>query len=245
MAVLLTACLVFQGADGEPELLRIFRSEFVPLTPGRGGFPDGFDRGGRRLKPAGDFQISKFEVVQNLWEAVLGANPSRWKGRRNSVELLSFDEAEAFCAKATVRMRELRMIGAAEVVRLPTEVEWEYAARAGTTTRYSFGDDAADLGDFAWFHGNAAGNDPPVGAKKPNAWGLFDVHGYLWEWCSDPWKDEPGGEGKGDPERRPLRGGSWKDNADRLESAHRRAAPRGLRDDAVGFRCVLAATGKE
>ncbi len=223
------AVLLVLQTPAEAALLKTFRSEFVELTPGKNGFPDGFDRAGGRVKIAHDFKISKYEVTQNLWQAVTGANPSRWKGPRNSVELLSFDEAGKFCAKVSELLRGLKLIGDGEGVRLPTEAEWEYAARAGSTTAYSFGDDAADLGAYGWFHGNAAGNDPPVGAKKPNAWGLYDVHGYLWEWCSQD--SAEGGV---------LRGGSWKDGAERLTSASRREAPRDFKDDAVGLRCVLA-----
>lgn len=227
----LAALLVLQ-APADAALLKTFRSEFVELTPGKAGFPDGFDRDGKRVKIARDFKIAKYEVPQNLWQAVTGANPSRWKGPRNSVEVLSFDDAAKFCAKATELLRGLTLIGAEELVRLPTEAEWEYAARAGTSTVYSFGDDAAALGDFGWFHGNAAGNDPPVGAKKPNAWGLYDVHGYLWEWCST----------EGDPQGAVLRGGSWKDGVEKLTSASRREAARDFKDDAVGLRCVLVST---
>jgi formylglycine-generating enzyme required for sulfatase activity len=143
------------------------------------------------------------------------------------------------------------LIDADQVVRLPPEAEWEYAARAGTTTVYSFGDDASDLGEYGWFTGNAAGNDPPVGAKKANPWGLHDVHGYLWEWCADAWQDDysqapaDGSPAAGDGELRVLRGGSWKDTAEELASSFRRAEKRDLRDDAVGLRCVLAAERAE
>ena len=114
---------------------------------------------------------------------------------------------------------------------------------------YSFGDSTQEqLGEYAWFTGNAKGNDPPVGAKKPNPWKLYDVHGYLWEWCADRWHD---GNGGGPADGRPvtsggdatfgvLRGGSWKDPAEALTSRYRRVARRSLRDDAVGLRCVLA-----
>jgi formylglycine-generating enzyme required for sulfatase activity len=122
-------------------------------------------------------------------------------------------------------MRDAKLIEPTEVIRLPTEAEWEYCTRAGTTTKYSFGDDPAQLGEYAWSNENAAGNDPPVGAKRPNPWGLYDVHGYLWEFCS---------EGV-------VRGGSWKDKAPRLTSDSRQPIGADLKDDAVGFRCVLSA----
>ena len=137
------------------------------------------------------FSIAKYEVPQNLYEAVMGHNPSKWKGPRNSVEMFSFDDAQVFCKKITMQLRDAKMLMSDEEIRLPTEAEWEYCCRAGTNTAYSFGDSAAKAGDanaktslldeFAWHTGNAAGNDPPVGAKKPNAWGLYDMHGYLWE----------------------------------------------------------------
>jgi len=116
----------------------------------------------------------------------------------------------------------------------------------------TFGDDPAVLGEYAWFTGNAAGNDPAVGAKKPNAWKLYDVHGYLWEWCADVWHDgyqdapsDGAARSDGDTERRVLRSGSWKDPAERLTSSYRRGAAHDLKDDAVGLRCVLAETSEE
>jgi formylglycine-generating enzyme required for sulfatase activity len=145
-------------------------------------------------------------------------------------------------------MRQANLIAPQQEIRLPSEAEWEYAARAGTAMRFSFGDDASQLDRYAWYTGNAAGNDPPVGAKQPNPWGLYDIHGYLWEWCRDrphatyrsapvdgsAWVDD------GIAQQRVLRGGSWKDPAEKLSSSYRRFAPETLRDDAVGFRCVLA-----
>jgi len=194
------------------------------------------------------FAVAKYEVPQNLWQAVMGENPSRWKGPRNSVEMLSFEEAQKFCSTVTRMLRERKLIGPNQIVRLPSEAEWEYVARAGTATVYSFGDDVAQLDNFAWYTGNAAGNDPPVGAKKPNPWGLYDIHGYLWEWCLDPWhatyegapSDGSAFSEGGVAGRRVLRSGSWKDPAERLTSSYRVSAPRDLRDDAIGLRCILA-----
>ena len=208
------ACAVLlvlpSASQDPPALLKTFRNEFVSI----------------KAEPA--YQVAKYEVPQNLWESVMGSNPSKWKGQRNSVEMLSFDDAVAFCRKATELLRAAKLIDADQVVRLPSEAEWEYVARAGTKTKYSFGDDEKELGDYGWFHGNAAGNDPPIGAKKPNPWGLYDVHGYLWEWCDG----------------HVIRGGSWKDDAKDLTSSSRREVAADLKDDAVGLRCVLATEKK-
>lgn len=262
--LLLWSLLVSAARADEPDLSRVlktFRDEFVVLTPGEGDFPARYTMGSENGPPstrpahrvtiAHRFEIARYEVPQNLWQAVMQQNPSRWKGARNSVEMLSYDDALDFCRRATELMRREKLITAEELIRLPSEAEWEYAARAGTTTEYSFGDEADKLGEYGWHHGNAAGNDPPVGAKKPNAWKLYDVHGYLWEWCADRWHDDYRGaptDGspwiEGDDPRRVLRGGSWKEAADRLTSTFRRAAQADLRDDAVGLRCVLAHEAK-
>ena len=240
------------------ELLSVLLKEFVSITPGEGRYPATFSMGrkggpvsetpARTVKMSGSFKVARYEVPQNLWEAVMGFNPSRWKGERNSVEVLDLSESNRFCECATNLMRSAELIAPEERIRLPSEAEWEYFARAGSATLYSFGDDAGKLGDYGWFHGNAAGNDPPVGAKKPNPWGLYDIHGYLWEWCADQahpdykrapadsrsWSSE-GVRGRG-----VLRGGSWKDDAAKLSASYRRLAPATLRDDAVGLRCVLS-----
>ncbi len=220
--ILIAALFVADPQPEQVELLKVFHSEFVAITPGEGKFP-------KSAQVGRAFQIAKYEVPQNLWEAVMGSNPSRWKGNRNSVEMLSLDEARQFCTKATELMRAAKLIELNQVVRLPSEAEWEYCARAGAATKYSFGDDPEKLGDYGWFTGNAKGNDPPVGMKKPNPWGLYDVHGYLWEWTAGAGKSDKG----------VVRGGSWKDSAEDLASASRREVDADLRDDAVGLRCVL------
>ena len=242
------------------ELLKTFHEEFIAVTPGTGMFPEGFlmgTQGGpfteqpaRKVVLTHSFSMAKYEVPQNLWEAVMGSNPSKWKGRRNSVEMFSWNEANEFCRKLTLLLREAQLLSTDDEIRLPTEVEWEYCCRAGTSTPYSFGESATKAGDlgpkaslldeYGWHTGNAAGNDPPVGAKKPNPWGFFDMHGYLREFVSDAWRENYAQELPESTKRRVVRGGSWKDRYECLRSAYREPIAETARDDAVGLRCVRA-----
>ena len=265
LAVFLVAAAPKAGTPKEKILPR-FVEEFVLLTPGKGNFPASFrmgsgDDGPASEKPAhtvtfrAPFRLAKYEVTQELYELVMGRNPSRWKGPRNSVEMVNWNEAIDFCRKLTAELRKQKLLADDEVVRLPSEAEWEYACRASTTNRYSFGDKADDLKDYAWFTGNAKGNDPPVGVKKPNAWGLYDMHGYVWEWCRDAWHpnyDKAPADGTArdakDAKERVLRGGSWTDQADHCRSAYRHQAAADHRSAAIGFRCVIqkgAADGRK
>ena len=247
-------------------LLQTFVNELVSITPGESKFPDSFKMGSESGSPSEQpqhlvkmsrpFSMAKYEVPQNLYEAVVGSNPSRWKGPRNSVEMMTWDEANEFCVKITRLLHAEKLITADEKIRLPSEAEWEYCCRAGTETKYSFGDNpqnesdkapiATILNDYAWHTGNAAGNDPQVGALKPNPWGLYDFHGYLWEFTADSWapdykqaaEDKPRSLVDDDTKRQVIRGGSWKDNFEMLTSTSRRSISRKGKDDAVGFRCV-------
>jgi formylglycine-generating enzyme required for sulfatase activity len=251
------------------QLLKVFVSELVTVTPGEGKFPQSFTMGSADGPPSeqpvhtvtlrGAFAMAKYEVPQDLYEAVIGKNPSVWGGPRNSVEMMTWKEAVAFCTQITDLLRAQQRIGADEVIRLPTEAEWEYCCRAGTTTAYSFGGSATRDGDmnnaaslldpFGWHTGNAAGNDPPVGALKPNDWGLYDMHGYLWEYVLDDWHENFTNApldgkrwGEGDRNRpRVVRGGSWRDRHELLRSTTRWSVPDHVRSDAIGFRCVKAA----
>jgi formylglycine-generating enzyme required for sulfatase activity len=254
-------------------LLQTFMSEFVAITPGEGSFPAEFEMGNNEgetnerprhsVKMSGHvFAMAKYEVPQDFYEAILGSNPSRWKGPRNSVEMMTWDDANLFCKKVTELARSQKFIGDDEIIRLPSEVEWEYCCRAGTTTLYSFGDEAQSKGDvspkasylnqYGWHTGNAAGNDPPVGALKPNPWGLFDMHGYLWEFTSDDWSvnyqkaSTEAAAGKSGEESKSIaiRSGSWKDDFRKLTSSTRRPFLRSDKDDAVGFRCVKSKIAK-
>jgi formylglycine-generating enzyme required for sulfatase activity len=254
------------------ELLKRFQEEFVEIIPGGMSadgsiaFPRTFRMGSDRADhemPPHDvtfqyrFAIAKYEVPQNLYEAVMGTNPSKWKGPRNSAEMFSWQDARVFCRKITDLLRAERLLREDEVIRLPSEAEWEYCCRAGTSTVYSFGNEATKPGDegkiasrlneYGWHTGNAAGNDPPVGAKKPNPWGLYDMHGYLWEFVEDHWHDSYAGAPQdgsswtsADSRYVVVRGGSWKDHYSRLTSTARRSVSVDERDDAIGLRCVRA-----
>ncbi|MBI3408505.1 MAG: formylglycine-generating enzyme family protein [Planctomycetes bacterium] len=239
-------------------ILKRFNEEWVALTPGKGKFPAAFtmgsnkdgrenERPAHKVTFAGTFSMAKYEVTQELYFVVMGANPSKWKGPRNSVEMIDWDDAANFCRNVTDELRKLNLIGVDDVVRLPTEAEWEYACRAGSTTAYSFGDDVADLGKHAWYKPNSPGNDPPVGKKLPNAWGLYDMHGYVWEWCADcyhdDYKDAPTDGSawfKPETKTRVIRGGSFADPAEQVRSAFRRDVEPTTKSDTIGFRCVLS-----
>lgn len=334
-ALVLSVGLVARAEDEKVvALLKTFADEFVAITPGEGKFPASFQMGSadgnlseqpvHAVKLNRAFAMAKYEVPQNLYQAVMGENPSRWKGPRNSVEMMSWNDANEFCRKITVLLRERKLIAEEDVIRLPSEAEWEYCCRAGTTTRYSFGDAADSAGDemfdvlltsfgeskigvikvvreatslglkeakdlveslpkplktglskeaadklkddivnaggtckvrkailldrYGWYTGNAAGNDPPVGALKPNPWGLYDMHGYLWELMADGWSDDYSKASADGSILKPdddggqivMRSGSWKDPVEKLTSTARRKYSVTAADDAVGFRCVKA-----
>ncbi len=268
LLLVFSSTLTFGFEDSPQPLLKTFHDEFVAITPGQGKFSKSFQMGSKGGTAAEQpvhevtfdyaFSIAKYEVPQNLYEEVMGHNPSKWKGPRNSVEMMSFADAQEFCRKSTKLLRDAKLIAADEEIRLPSEAEWEYCCRAGTTTKYSFGDEATKpgdkdaqatiLSDYAWHTGNAAGNDPPVGAKKPNAWGLYDMHGYLWEFVSDDWHDDyaeapSNGSawiGKDVVAPRVARSGSWKDKHPLLTSTARRKLDVKEMGDEIGLRCVKA-----
>jgi formylglycine-generating enzyme required for sulfatase activity len=128
-----------------------------------------------------------------------------------------------------------------KLYRLPTEAEWEYACRAGSTTRFSFGDDEQRLGDYAWFEKNADGRTHPVGLKMPNAWGLYDMHGNVWEWCQDWYGEYPAGSvidpaGPANGPGRVLRGGCILNASWNIRSALRSNDLPDFKDAVVGFR---------
>lgn len=252
----LAASLSARDEKEDTRILSLFAKEFIAVTPGKGVFPASFAMGSAggaksetptvKVTFTKPFAMAKYEVTQELYKVVTASDPSRWKGPRNSVEMVSHAEAVAFCEKVTSRLRKAKLIGEKDFVRLPSEAEWEYCCRAGTTTKWSFGDKETDIGDYAWYAKNSKGEDPPVGRKKPNAWGFYDMHGYISEWCSDVWSETHAGANtdgsprtRGDGKKYTIRGGSFADPADACASAYRTGTAAGTRSDRLGFRCVL------
>jgi len=210
------------------------------------------------------FYMDQYEVTQGHFEKVLGRNPSRWKDPNCPVEQIRWKDAAEYC-NARSRLEGLapcydpntwKCDFASDGYRLPTEAEWEYACRAGAPTEYSFGDSPSDLTQYAWFNENCTRSSQPVGRKKPNPWGLYDMYGNVWEWCNDFYEEgyyrrSPQSDPRG-PETgrtRVLRGGCWNSRCDKCRSAYRSYEDPGYTDACfgrdiqgmVGFRCVRRA----
>jgi formylglycine-generating enzyme len=207
------------------------------------------------------FLMDRHLVTQEHFQKLMGTNPSRWKGEKNPVEQLRWSDAVKFCNKRSeleglqpcYDMTTLKCNFDANGYRLPTEAEWEYACRAGTTTAYFFGDSPAKVSDYAWFEKNSGGHPRPVGQKQPNPWGLYDMAGNVWEWCNDFYKvdyyqesprENPRGPNEG--QNKVLRGGAWRFSADNCRSGYRYNESPGYSDvcfgyDIYGFRCVRKA----
>jgi hypothetical protein len=207
----------------------------MALIPG-GTFMMGSNEGNDWQKPVhqvtvSGFWMDKHEVTQAEYERVMGTNPSGYNGCPNCpVEKVSWNDAVDFCTKVGKR--------------LPTEAEWEYAARAGSTTKYYWGNDMN--GDYAWYPGNSDSKTHPVGQKRPNAWGLHDMSGNVWEWCTDwfanysaEFETNPTGPATG--ANRVVRGGSFyplNDGSDGLVSAFRNGWSPDIKYSNLGFRCA-------
>jgi len=231
-----------------------------------GEFLMGDDGGDADEKPAHKVQVSAFymdtrEVPQKAYESLMEKNPSKVKAPNHPVEQVDWYHAVLYCNMRSLKeglkpcydAKTLACDFSADGYRLPTEAEWEYACRAGTKTKYSFGDDPAKLRAFAWFKANADRATHPVGQKSPNAWRLFDMHGNVAEWCEDIYSEsyyqkseskDPHGPSAGD--KRVLRGGSWRTSEDGCRCSARNSENARFADacfgsDAYGFRCVKRA----
>jgi len=227
----------------EPVIGGSVQMEFIYIPPGT------FTMGQKVLSHPGNltahevtltkgFYLGKYPVTQAQWQAIMGENPSHYKGQNLPVEYISWNDCQEFINKINQSGGEFNF-------RLPTEAEWEYACRAGSTTEYHFGDEEDLLGEYAWYWGNSGDQytTKPVGKKKPNAWGLFDMIGNVNEWCHDyflfedyphsPVTDPTGP--KSGPQRI-LRGGCHNMVAKGCCSANRISKEPDVKDSGAGFR---------
>ncbi len=249
-----------------PELVR--DREVVPLPGGvfEMGSPKAekgrdSDEGPLHEVRVSPFACMRYPVTRRLYQAVVGKDPGSPEGEADDrpVNNVSWEDAVRFCNLWSEReglapcyeIREAGIIDrrGAGGYRLPTEAEWEYACRAGTRTRWSFGDEQSELDRFAWYGGNSGLQPQPVGRKEPNPWGLHDLHGNVWEWVEDRYgpysagpQIDPTGPTTGN--FRAFRGGSYLNVPRALHSAHRVGFEPARRDGGCGFRCVRATSRK-
>ena len=197
-----------------------------------------------KVKISKPFCIGVSEVTQKQYVAIMGDNPSSFAISNNPVETINWSDANKFCKKMSTITKN--------IVTLPTEAQWEYACRAGSSTVYCFGDDSSLLSDYAWYNDNSGEKTHSVGQKKPNALGLYDMHGNVWEWCQD-WYDsdyyknstsvDPKGRSTGST--RILRGGGWMSGPRDCRSAYRLGSDPDYRWYGIGFRVVLSVSSQD
>jgi formylglycine-generating enzyme required for sulfatase activity len=197
------------------------------------------------------FWLGQYPVTQALWSMLMGVDPSHFASEDGNapVENISWHDAAAFCEELNRRYRAV--LPKEYLFSLPTQAQWEYVCRAGTTTKYYSGDSFSDLSRVAWHAGNSNGRTHPVGEKEPNRWGCYDMHGNVWEWCHDGPTHYPHGEvidwiGPEDGPSRVVRGGAWTSTP---ESGDCRSACRSYCDPSVtrgwfGFRLCLRRPSK-
>jgi formylglycine-generating enzyme required for sulfatase activity len=206
--------------------------DFVLIRPG--SFTMGSDKVAHKVTLTQPFYLGKYEVTQEQWEKVMGRNPSNFKGAKNPVENVIWTDCQSFVAKLQEKLP-------GQPFRLPTEAEWEFACRAGTTGDFCYGDGEGSLAEYAWYDSNANRTTHPVGERKPNAWGLYDMHGNVWEWCADWYGNYPATavvdpQGASSGSDRVVRGGSWSMLAGYCRVAYRSNFVPGDSGSSMGFR---------
>lgn len=243
--------LEFVAVQPLPQMVWITPGEFMISSPTNevGRFLDKEDPQTEVALTRG-YWISRYEVTQREFQDLLHFNPSLFKGDpQRPVEDVSWIEAVRFCQQLTERERKAARLTDEFEYRLPTEAEWAFACRAGTTTRFSYGDDPGYrlLGNYAWYGANSALRPHPIGQKFPNPWGLYDLHGNVFEWTSDWYGPLPGGkvtdpQGATSGTDRVIRGGYWGSTPDLCRSAVRVHFEPTTRLSYLGFRIALSVT---
>ena len=219
----------------ESHFVRLEAGTFMMGSDAPDAYPD--EQPVRKVTITQPFYIGKTEVTRGHWAAVMGSDPGSFGGDLHPVDGISWNDIQEFLTK----LNALAECNAC--YRLPTEAEWEYAARAGTSSMYSFGDDTDRLANHAWFSGNAEFSTHPVAQKEPNAWGLYDMHGNVYEWVQDRYAayennpvTDPTGPSEG--ETYVIRGGSWTDGAREQRLTYRDYYAPDHRHNFFGFRLV-------
>ena len=256
-----SGCRRAKDATDVPQVVKTKTGIEMVAIPG-GFFDMGSNKGPSDESPVhrvwlSPFWMDRFEVVQEQFKKYQISDPSHFKNPKHPLDQMNWTDAALYCNERSLAEglepcyddQTWKCNFQANGYRLPTEAEWEYACRAGTSTKYSFGNDVRKLKAYAWFAANSSGKTHPVGTKRPNPWGLYDMHGNVAEWCSDFYsenyykqspQENPKGLAKG--QERVLRGGAWNWSADSLRSSYRASDPSiddtCLASDAIGFRCV-------
>lgn len=248
----MTTCHAADRAQSKPEA----KSGYVFIQPGTftmGSPASELDRFSEEsphtVTLTRGFWMKETEVTQAEWQSVMGTNPSQFQGPQRPVEQVSWIECVEFCNKLSRKegltpcYNAMNWNRSANGYRLPTEAEWEYACRAGSSGRFCSGDLDSDLGEHGWYAINSENRTHDVKLKKPNAWGLYDMHGNVWEWCWDYWAYYPEGSVT-DPQGPALgsyhvnRGGGWLDSARLCRSADRDSGIPAYYYENLGFRIV-------
>jgi len=229
-----------KGSEPVPKEITIQIGENVSmklaLIPA-GKFMMGEEKAPHEVTLSKPFYMGVTEVTQAQYQAIMGTNPSHFRGETNPVETVSWNDATEFCKKLSEKTRQ--------VVRLPTEAEWEYACCAGTKTDLWFGYATGSMGDYAWYSANSGDRPHPVGQKKPNAWGLYDMHGNVWEWCADwygnlPKKPVTDPQGPASGEYHVMHGGAWLNIPVICRAARQGTGYRDARGYLFGFRVAVS-----
>jgi len=267
LSVVVTGCRRAKDAADKPEIIKTKTGIEMVAIPS-GWFEMGSKNGASDELPVHRVKISPFwmdryEVVQEQFRKFQISDPSHFKNPKNPLEQINWTDAALYCNERSLAEglepcydeQTWQCNFSANGYRLPTEAEWEYACRAGRSTKYSFGNDVWKLKAYAWFSKSSSGKTHPVGQKKPNPWGLYDMHGNVAEWCNEFYSEgfykqspEKDPKGPANGKERVIRGGAWNSSADSCRSSYRASDPSindtCLASDAIGFRCVRNAPNK-